>query len=121
MEIYKTENKYRVNNYVGSLLAHMQVYLSCGLLNRANKTLMKYRKCVKNNLECNEIIKLYNILLEAYASRRKIGKVLELYDMIKNDSLTPTSQTYGYIFDALGNGTVDNKKFGNYMYIFYCI
>lgn len=121
MKIYKTENKYGEKNYVESLLAHIQVYLSCGLLNRANKTLMKYRKSVKNNLECDEIIKLYNILLEAYASRRKIGKVLELYDMIKNDSLTPTSQTYGYIFDALGNETVDKKQIGNYIYIFYCI
>lgn len=121
MKIPKTENKYGVNNYVESLLAHMQVYLSCGLLNRANKTLMKYRKYVKNNLKCNENIKLYNILLEAYASRRKIGKVLELYDMIKNDSLTPTSQTYAYIFDALGNGTVNKKQIGNYIYIFYYI
>ncbi|XP_033195619.2 mitochondrial RNA polymerase isoform X1 [Bombus vancouverensis nearcticus] len=110
MEICKTENKSRVKNYVESLLAHIQVYLSCGLLNRANKTLMKCRKYVKNNLECNEIIKLYNILLEAYAFRRQIGKVLELYDMIKNDSLTPTPQTYGYIFDALGNETVDKKQ-----------
>lgn len=118
MEVHNT---YKVKNYIESLLAHIQVYLSCGLLNRASKTLMKCRKYVKNNLECNEIIKLYNIVLEAYASRRKIGKVLELYDMIKNDSLTPTSQTYGYIFDALGNETVDKKQIGNYMYIFYCI
>lgn len=110
MKIYNTENKYRVKNYVESLLAHIQVYLSCGLLNRANKTLMKYRKHVKNNLECNENIKLYNILLEAYASRRNIEKVLELYDMIKNDSLTPTSQTYAYIFDALGSETVNTKQ-----------
>ncbi|XP_050594187.1 DNA-directed RNA polymerase, mitochondrial isoform X1 [Bombus affinis] len=109
MKIHKTENKYGTKNYVESLLAHIQVYLSCGLLYRANQTLMKYRKYVKNNLECNEIIKLYNMLLEAYASRRKIGKVLELYDMIKNDSLTPTSQTYAYIFDALGNETVNKK------------
>ncbi|XP_043592870.1 DNA-directed RNA polymerase, mitochondrial isoform X1 [Bombus pyrosoma] len=110
MKIYKTKNKYGVKNYVECLLAHIQVYLSCGLLNRANKTLMKYRKYVKNNLECNENIKLYNILLEAYASRRKIEKVLELYDMIKNDSLTPTSQTYAYIFDVLGSETVNTKQ-----------
>ncbi|KOX68053.1 DNA-directed RNA polymerase, mitochondrial [Melipona quadrifasciata] len=58
----------------------------------------------------NESIKLYNMLLGAYASKRKVGKVLELYDMIKKDSLTPTSQTYAYIFDALGRETVNNKQ-----------
>ncbi|XP_071857685.1 mitochondrial RNA polymerase isoform X2 [Bombus fervidus] len=110
MKIYKTENKYGVKNYVESLLAHIEVYLRCGLLNRANKTLMKYRKYVKNNFKCNESIKLYNMLLEAYASRRKVEKVLELYDMIKNDSLTPTPETYAHIFDTLGNKTVDKMQ-----------
>ncbi|XP_060819906.1 DNA-directed RNA polymerase, mitochondrial isoform X2 [Bombus pascuorum] len=117
MKIYKTENKYGVENYVESLLAHIEVYLKCGLLNRANKTLMKYRKyvqrqhkCNKNNFKCNDNIELYNMLLEAYASRRKVEKVLELYDMIKNDSLTPTPQTYAYIFDTLGNETVNKKR-----------
>lgn len=90
----------------------MQIYLYCGLLNRANNTLMKYRKKYIQN--CDKNIELYNMLLEAYASRRKITKVLEIYDMIKEDSLTPTPQTYVYIFDVLGKESANNQ-IGNYI------
>ncbi|KAK9307504.1 hypothetical protein QLX08_002136 [Tetragonisca angustula] len=108
--LHQIKNKYEAQNYVENLLSYMDVYLFCGLLNRANKILVMYRKKSQKNLKSNESIKLYNMLLGAYASERKIGKVLELYDMIKKDSLTPTSQTYAYIFDALGRETVNNKK-----------
>lgn len=91
----------------------MDVYLFCGLLNKANKILVMYRKNSPKNLKSNESIKLYNMLLGAYASKKKVGKVLELYDMIKKDSLTPTSQTYAYIFNALGRETVNNEQIGN--------
>ena len=111
--LHQIKNKYEAQNYVENLLSYMDVYLFCGLLNRANKILVMYRKKSQKNLKSNESIKLYNMLLGAYASERKIGKVLELYDMIKKDSLTPTSQTYAYIFDALGRETVNNKKNGN--------
>ncbi|XP_031771738.1 DNA-directed RNA polymerase, mitochondrial [Apis florea] len=78
---------------------------------------MKYRKKYIQN--CDKNIELYNMLLEAYASRRKVTKVLELYDMIKEDSLTPTPQTYVYIFDVLGKGStsnqIGNKKINNEM------
>ncbi|CAL7943645.1 unnamed protein product [Xylocopa violacea] len=108
MEFYK--NKYTVQSYVKSLLVHMQVYLHCGLLNRANNTLMKYRRYTQNNVKCNEVIEIYNVLLEAYASRRNMAKVLELYGIIKKDSLTPTLQTYVYIFDALGRENLKSSQ-----------
>ncbi|KOC63963.1 DNA-directed RNA polymerase, mitochondrial [Habropoda laboriosa] len=74
-------------------------------------TLMKYRKSFQNKQAyCDQHIELYNVLLEAYAFKRKIGKVLELYDLIKKDSLTPTPQTYTYIFDALGRETTNNNR-----------
>ncbi|XP_026669448.1 DNA-directed RNA polymerase, mitochondrial, partial [Ceratina calcarata] len=110
-DFYKTKNKYNMQNYVESLLVHMQIYLSCGLMNRANNTLMKYRKHAQNNLKsCNQVIELYNVLLEAYASKRKTTKVLELYDLIKKDSLKPTPQTYAYIFDAFGREKLGNNQ-----------
>lgn len=108
----KISNKYEIQNYVENLIVHMQIYLYCGLLNRANNTLMKYRKKYIQN--CDKNIELYNMLLEAYASRRKITKVLEIYDMIKEDSLTPTPQTYVYIFDVLGKESANNQ-IGNYI------
>ncbi|XP_076753141.1 mitochondrial RNA polymerase [Xylocopa sonorina] len=108
MKFYK--NKYIAPSYIENLLAHMVVYLNCGLLNRANNTLMKYRKYTQNSVKHNETIELYNVLLEAYASRKKITKVLELYDIIKKDSLTPTPQTYVYILDALGRGNLESKQ-----------
>ena len=110
--MYQIKNKYETQ-YVESLLAYMDVYLFCGLLNKANKILVMYRKNSPKNLKSNESIKLYNMLLGAYASKKKVGKVLELYDMIKKDSLTPTSQTYAYIFNALGRETVNNEQIGN--------
>ena len=110
--MYQIKNKYETQ-YVESLLAYMDVYLFCGSLNKANKILVMYRKNSPKNLKSNESIKLYNMLLGAYASKKKVGKVLELYDMIKKDSLTPTSQTYAYIFNALGRETVNNEQIGN--------
>ncbi|XP_017791564.1 PREDICTED: DNA-directed RNA polymerase, mitochondrial [Habropoda laboriosa] len=111
MELHKIWNKYTEQNYTENLLACMQVYLRCGLLTRADHTLMKYRKSFQNKQAyCDQHIELYNVLLEAYAFKRKIGKVLELYDLIKKDSLTPTPQTYTYIFDALGRETTNNNR-----------
>lgn len=112
INLHKIPNKYEIQSYVENLIVHIQIYLNCGLLNRANNTLMKYRKKYIQN--CDKNIELYNMLLEAYASRRKVTKVLELYDMIKEDSLTPTPQTYVYIFDVLGKGSTSNQ-IGNYI------
>lgn len=110
-DFYKMKNKYDTQNYIESLLVHTQIYLSCGLLSRANNTLMKYRQYVQNNLKrCNQVIELYNVLLEAYASKRKRTKVLDLYDLIKKDSLKPTPQTYAYIFDAFGREKLGSNQ-----------
>ena len=99
--------KYATQYYIESLLVHMQVYLNCGLLNRAKRTLMKYRKIMENRVKpCNKCIDLYNILLEAYAFRRDVNKVMQLYLLIKEDCVAPTPQTYVYIFDALGRESI---------------
>lgn len=112
--LHKTaNNKYKIENYVENLMVHIQIYLNCGLLNKANNLLKKYRKKYIQN--CDKNIELYNMFLEAYASRRKVTKVLELYNMIKEDSLTPTPQTYVYIFDVLGKESASNQ-IGNYIY-----
>ncbi|XP_053981123.1 DNA-directed RNA polymerase, mitochondrial [Hylaeus volcanicus] len=103
-------NERIVELYIESLLAHMQVYLSCGMLSRATKTLMKYRKYKQRKFKCDQQIELYNILLEAYASEGDLEKVIELYHMIKKDSLKPTPQTYVYLFDALGRNNIDLKQ-----------
>ncbi|CAK9811077.1 DNA-directed RNA polymerase, mitochondrial [Anthophora plagiata] len=105
-ELHNTQNK-----YIENLLPHMQVYLRCGLLNRANQTLMNYRKYFQDKeARYNERIELYNILLEAYAFKRKIAKVLEIYNLIKKDLSAPNPQTYAYIFDALEKETMSNNN-----------
>ncbi|XP_076228642.1 mitochondrial RNA polymerase isoform X2 [Nomia melanderi] len=99
-------NRHATDNYIETLLAHMQVYLNCNMLHRTNRILMKYRKSRNNNLQHNKkCIELYNIILEAYASKKDIKKVLDLYTMIKNDSLIPTEQTFIYLFDAVGRNS----------------
>lgn len=76
---------------------------------------MKYRKYVKNKVKhCDECVELYNVVLEAFASRRKVTKVLEIYEILKKDLLIPTSQTYVYVFDVLGGDTITDKQKGNY-------
>ncbi|XP_076280985.1 mitochondrial RNA polymerase [Lasioglossum baleicum] len=99
---HKINNKYASKRYIENLLAHMQVYLSCKMMNRVNKTLMRYRKVMLSNLKySSECVELYNIVLEAYAFRKDLPKVLDLYEIIKNDSVQPTAQTYVYMFDAM--------------------
>nr|XP_033340875.1 uncharacterized protein LOC117228901 [Megalopta genalis] len=110
----KEKNKtqfYGTEKYIESLLAYMQVCLSCKMMNRANKTLMKYRKIMQNNLKYStKCIELYNIILEAYAFRKDLTKVLDLYTMIKNDRVVPTAQTYVYLFDAMGRSNAKIKQ-----------
>ncbi|XP_015431251.1 PREDICTED: DNA-directed RNA polymerase, mitochondrial, partial [Dufourea novaeangliae] len=104
-------NKYLTEHYIKNLLVHMEVYLSCGMVNKAYKTLLRYRKHVQNKSnKSQKMIGLYNIVLEAYASRNDVTKVLELYEMIKNDSLAPSEQTYVYLFDALGKNQQQHNQ-----------
>ncbi|CAK9801498.1 DNA-directed RNA polymerase, mitochondrial [Anthophora quadrimaculata] len=105
-ELRKTQNK-----YIENLLPHMQVYLRCGLLNRANQALMKYRTRFQDKeAYYKERIEFYNILLGAYAFKRNIAKVLEIYNLIKKDLLAPNPQTYAYIFDALEKEIISNNN-----------
>lgn len=62
---------------------------------------------------CNKSIDLYNILLEAYAFRRDVNKVMQLYLLIKEDCVAPTPQTYVYIFDALGRESIPKIQISN--------
>lgn len=93
----------------------MQVYLSCGMLKKANETLIMFSKSKLHKFQPrDECILLYNILLEAYASKKDFAKVLELYDKIKTDFLIRIPQTYAHIFCALGETKLNEEQFGNY-------
>ncbi|XP_076632454.1 mitochondrial RNA polymerase isoform X2 [Colletes latitarsis] len=108
---HKTVNKYMTEQYIQTLVVYMQVYLRCGLLKRANKTLMLYRKHMQGKLQyCDKCIELYNVVLEAYASRGNFVKVMELYKVIKMDFVKPTPQTYVFILDALGRIKMGEKQ-----------
>ncbi|XP_076247512.1 mitochondrial RNA polymerase isoform X2 [Calliopsis andreniformis] len=92
--------------YIQKLLAYMQVYLHCGKLTEAEAVLLKHRNYVQNNVTNGyNYIELYNLLLEAYVSRRHLDEVLQLYTMMKEDSVTPTPQTYAYVLNALAKAT----------------
>ncbi|XP_043252193.1 DNA-directed RNA polymerase, mitochondrial-like [Colletes gigas] len=107
----QTVNKYMTEQYIQTLLVYMQVYLSCGLLKRTNKTLMLYRKHMQGRLQhCDKCIELYNVVLEAYASKGNFVKVMELYKVIKMDSVKPTPQTYVFILDTLGKIKMGEKQ-----------
>lgn len=101
--------------YINRLLTHMEMYVNCGMISRAKKLLIKYTKSMQHKVQdSRNHIKFYNLLLQAYASKGNMLEAEHLYTEIKNNSLTPTPQTYVYILDGLARVKNDNNWKGNY-------
>ncbi|XP_034939045.1 DNA-directed RNA polymerase, mitochondrial [Chelonus insularis] len=98
-----------------TLYAYLRVCIVGGMIGRAYHTVMYYRKRL-NAKPFSVVIKditLYDILLQAYASRGNLKKVKELLEIIKQDQLEMTVNTYAAIFECFGiiNNPSREKKF----------
>lgn len=97
-------------NLVNQLLAHMDVYIQNGMLNRAFKILMLKRQHLKSSN--TPTIAVYNILMEAYVTKPYMEKVFEIYNLLNEDSVKPDAQTYALMFQVIGNMKAHKKQAG---------
>lgn len=87
-----------------NLFTYLDVCIANGLTNRGLGTLLNYRfRCKKSKISLNIInIKLYNLLLIGYAEKGNLTKIKEILQILKEDKIVCTTQTYAAIFECLG-------------------
>ncbi|KAG8041705.1 hypothetical protein G9C98_007009 [Cotesia typhae] len=97
------KNQNELESTVRALKAYLNVCLNCNMMGRAYHTVMYYRnKSPKNHKKVREI-SIYNILLQAYASRGQYPKVHDLMELIRKDQLVPNTQTYAAVYETKVN------------------
>ncbi|XP_066601813.1 DNA-directed RNA polymerase, mitochondrial [Prorops nasuta] len=98
-EILSTEN-------LDKILACIQVYIDVGKVRRAEYLLLQQRKpnrkLYRVDSMSGEFVKGFNLLLDFYAAKGNLTKVLELYKFMKKDSKHPNVQSYSYILECIG-------------------
>lgn len=108
------KNQNELESTVRALKAYLNVCLNCNMMGRAYHTVMYYRnKSPKNHKKVREI-SIYNILLQAYASRGQYPKVHDLMELIRKDQLVPNTQTYAAVYECFGNIHVNPHKMREY-------
>ncbi|KAH0539281.1 DNA-directed RNA polymerase, mitochondrial isoform X1 [Cotesia glomerata] len=107
-QVAKHQNE--LESTVRALKAYLNVCLNCNMMGRAYHTVMHYRnRSPKNHKKVREI-SIYNILLQAYASRGQYPKVHDLMEVIRKDQLVPNAQTYAAVYECFGNINVNPNK-----------
>lgn len=97
-----------------NLLAFIELSVNCGMQNRALVALQNYRYQAKKgnpNVLLNDI-KIYNTLIQGFASSGNINKIKEILAIIKDEKVSPSPQTFAGVFECLGrqSDSPDNKK-----------
>lgn len=93
-----------------NLHVYLEVCVNGGMTNRGLATLLNYRyRCKRSKTKLNIIsIKLYNILLTGYAEKANYAKIKEVLDILKEDKIARSAQTYAAIFECLGRSLAVN-------------
>lgn len=96
----------------------MDVYVQIQMPSRAFKMLMLNKDQLKrSNISA---ITLYNLLMETYVSNGRLEKALEIYRLMKMNSVESNPRTYAFMFEMLGRMKSDEKRIGkqfNYLKI----
>ncbi|XP_066992363.2 DNA-directed RNA polymerase, mitochondrial [Anabrus simplex] len=94
----------REESLTRSLLAYLELCVSCGLLNRGLATLLFYRNRHKANHNQPQVkeIKLFNILMHGFASKGNLNRIRELLQILREDNIDLTVQTYAACFECVG-------------------
>ncbi|XP_014613955.1 PREDICTED: DNA-directed RNA polymerase, mitochondrial isoform X2 [Polistes canadensis] len=91
------------------ILAQIDVCLSCKILERVPKLLKYFMKKVDHESP-TAIRNACNLILDYYSSDGNVMKVLNVYDLMINNSITPDPQTYAAVFELIGKMTNNNHK-----------
>lgn len=81
--------------------------------NRAFKMLMLNKDKLKHSKI--SAVALYNLLVETYVSNGRLEKALEIYRLMKINSVEPNSRTYAFLFGIIGRMKNDEKRTGKWI------
>ncbi|XP_057342179.1 DNA-directed RNA polymerase, mitochondrial [Microplitis mediator] len=109
LSLAKIKNQHE--GLVRALKAYLNVCINCNMIGRAYHTVIYYRKSKSHSKYSNiRDLTLYNILLQAYASRGQYSKLREIVTIIKEDKLETDAKTYAAIFECFGNISPSPKQ-----------
>lgn len=84
-------------NLVSQMLAYMDIYIQNKMLAKAFKTLIKNSNILKRSNNPAP----YNLFMEYYVSNRDLAKVFHVYQLLRDNSVTPDAQTYALLFQTI--------------------
>lgn len=99
-----------------NLHAYLDVCVNCGMMSQAFLTLVYYRNRGKR-IEVLPVVAdvaLFNTVLHGFASIGNLNKVKETLQIIAEDSIQPTPQTYAAVFECVGRMTLGREQKGNF-------
>lgn len=79
------------------MLAYIDIYIQSKMLTKASKILMKNYDVLKRT----NIPTPFNLFMEYYVSNKNMAKVFEIYQIMKENSITPNAQTYAFMFQII--------------------
>lgn len=80
---------------------------------RASKMLMLNKDQLKrSNISA---VSLYNLLIETYVSNNRLEKALEIYKLMKINSVEPNPQTYAFLLEIIGRMKSNEKQTGKWI------
>jgi len=91
----------------------MDVYIQIQMPNRAFKMLMLNKDKLKHSKIST--VALYNLLMETYVSNGRLEKALEIYRLMKINSVEPNPRTYAFLFEIIGRMKNDEKRTGKWI------
>ncbi|XP_011259925.2 DNA-directed RNA polymerase, mitochondrial isoform X1 [Camponotus floridanus] len=103
-----SEDSLSTRNLISHLRAHMDVYIQIQMPHRAFKILMLNKDKFKHSKI--SIIALYNLLMETYVSNGHLEKALEIYRLMKINSVEPNPRTYAFLFEIIGRMKNEEKR-----------
>uniref|UniRef100_A0A1L8DGQ1 DNA-directed RNA polymerase n=2 Tax=Nyssomyia neivai TaxID=330878 RepID=A0A1L8DGQ1_9DIPT len=96
-----------------NISAYLELCVASGMLNRGLSTFLNYRNRWKRfKITRNFDIRLYNILLQGYAEKGNVVKVMDIMNILKMDGVEMNVQTFACIIEAIGRQVpdMDNTK-----------
>ncbi|CAG9564536.1 unnamed protein product [Danaus chrysippus] len=94
------------------LTSHLQLLCSLDMISEGRQVLQYYRKRNAKSPELPKLrsIKVYNTLLNGYASVGNIENTKELLSFMSEDQIEPNAQTYAAVFECVERSHMTDKE-----------
>ncbi|XP_050347708.1 DNA-directed RNA polymerase, mitochondrial [Nymphalis io] len=95
-----------------TLTSHLQLLCSLDMISEGRQVLQHYRKRSARVSEHPKVtsVKVYNTLLQGYASTAQLDNAKELLSFMSDDKIEPNEQTFAAIFECVERTDLNNKN-----------